>query len=102
MTDRKTSYPVDFAPNENNRQNAARWGLDLAYQLEAFSDYHQSRGSRFIKWNLALNTWLRLAHEKQSKFGRRTEVRDFAAELRLKQEADFREKMRVRDGKFAN
>jgi hypothetical protein len=44
--------------------NAQRWGLNLADMVEAFSDYHQSKGSRFVKWNLALNTWMRNAYER--------------------------------------
>jgi hypothetical protein len=51
--------PVDFKPNANNEKLARELGLDLAVELEAFSDYHQSKGNRYTKWHLALNTWLR-------------------------------------------
>jgi|SRR5882724_11346986 len=70
--DRGISYPDDFQPNDNNMLNAQRWGLNLADMVEAFADYHQSKGSRFVNWNLALNTWMRNQHERnESKFGRR-------------------------------
>ena len=70
--DRGIPYPNDFQPNDNNMLNAQRWGLNLADMVEAFSDYHQSKGSRFVNWHLALNTWMRNQHERnESKFGRR-------------------------------
>jgi hypothetical protein len=63
--DRGTYFPEDFAPTDNNMLNAQRWELNLADMVEAFSDYHQSKGSRFVNWNLALNTWMRNAHERK-------------------------------------
>ena len=63
-----TTFPEDFLPNENNRQNAERWGLNLADQAEAFAEYHQSKGNRFVKWNLALNTWMRNAYERKIRY----------------------------------
>lgn len=63
-----TTFPEDFAPNENNVLNAQRWGLNLADMVEGFSEYHQSKGNRFVKWNLALNTWMRNAYERKTRY----------------------------------
>jgi hypothetical protein len=83
---RGTPYPEDFQPNDNNMLNAQRWGLNLMDQVEAFSDYHQSKGSRFLKWNLALNTWMRNAYERrESKFGRPAVPIPQAPDLRYSQ-----------------
>lgn len=54
-----TVCPEDFSPNETNIKNATKMGLDLGACVEAFKDFHLSKGNRFADWNLALNTWLR-------------------------------------------
>jgi|HubBroStandDraft_1064217.scaffolds.fasta_scaffold165012_2 hypothetical protein len=51
----------DFAPTENNRTNAKDLSLNLEEQLIAFKDFHRSKGSKYLDWNLAFNTWLRNA-----------------------------------------
>jgi hypothetical protein len=54
-----TSFPPDFQPNQNNCDNALRYGVDLREAVEAFRDHHMSKGNKFVNWNLALNTWIR-------------------------------------------
>lgn len=66
---RSTQFPENFAPTSGNVKIASELGLDLQSEIEAFSDHHQSKGSTFKDWNLALNTWLRNA----IKFGRRAQ-----------------------------
>jgi hypothetical protein len=56
---RGVDCPSDFLPNENNRENARKFGLNLQNSVEAFLDYHISKGNRFVDWHRALNTWLR-------------------------------------------
>lgn len=58
---RKVAMPTDFVPNETNQRLAKESGVDLAIEAAKFQDYHGSKGSRFVDWNLALNTWLRNA-----------------------------------------
>lgn len=64
---RATQYPKDFAVNDGNQKLANQLGVDLQSEALAFADHHQSKGSTFKDWNLALNTWLRNA----VKFGRK-------------------------------
>lgn len=63
---RATQFPKDFTTTEGNLKLATELGVDLQSEVSAFSDHHQSKGSTFKDWNLALNTWLRNA----AKFGR--------------------------------
>lgn len=64
-----TQFPNDFSPNDGNKKLADSLGVSLDSEVPAFADYHQSRGSTFKDWNLALNTWLRNA----VKFGRKSQ-----------------------------
>lgn len=66
---RATQYPGDFTPSDGNIKLAGDLGVDLQSEAAAFADYHQSKGSTFTNWNLALNTWLRNA----VKFGRKSQ-----------------------------
>lgn len=66
---RATQFPKDFTTTEGNLKLANELGVDLQSEVSAFSDHHQSKGSTFKDWNLALNTWLRNA----AKFGRRAQ-----------------------------
>lgn len=60
---RKTKHamPDDFAPNETNARIASELGVDLYNEVLKFSDHHGAKGSKYLDWNLALNTWLRNA-----------------------------------------
>ncbi len=49
----------DFQPRESHRKLAAELGVDLDSVVEHFRDYHLSKGSKFVDWDRALNTWLR-------------------------------------------
>ena len=60
---RGTQLPAGFSANQTHRQMAVELGLDLERELEAFTDFHQSRGSVFKDWDAALRTWLRKAHQ---------------------------------------
>lgn len=56
---RATQKPVGFSPTEKHESLAAKLGVNLPNEFEAFSDYHESKGSKFKNWDAALNTWLR-------------------------------------------
>lgn len=56
---RPTRYPDDFTPNDNNREVAAAQGVNLPAVLAQFADHHRAKGSTFLDWHLALNTWIR-------------------------------------------
>lgn len=62
---RGTQLPSGFSANQTHRQLAVELGLDLERELEAFTDFHQSRGSVFKDWDAALRTWLRNARRFQ-------------------------------------
>ena len=58
---RAQQLPAGFAPNDNHKRIAADLELDLRHEFEQFTDHHAAKGSTFIDWNRALNTWLRNA-----------------------------------------
>lgn len=56
----KTAFPENFEPNPK----IILWALehDISEpqkEVEAFRDFHQSRGNRFLDWDAAFRTWLR-------------------------------------------
>ena len=55
------TLPPDFKPTADHENLA--WSLDLHINPEftKFCDFHQSKGSKFVDWNKALNTWIRNA-----------------------------------------
>lgn len=57
------SLPEFLRPTEKHENLALELRLDLEHEFRKFRDYHQSKGSKFIDWNAALNTWLRNAAE---------------------------------------
>jgi hypothetical protein len=61
--------PDNWQPTDANRTLATRLGVDLEAAIEQFRDYHLARGSTFVRWDLALNTWIR-NDRKYSKNGR--------------------------------
>ena len=60
-TIRARQMSPEFEPKESHRALATTLGVELADEFVAFSDFHRSKGSRFIDWDKALNTWLRTA-----------------------------------------
>jgi phage replication O-like protein O len=56
---RASQFPSGFTPTDTNQLLASELGVNLQSEFMAFSDYHQSKGSTFKDWGLALNTWLR-------------------------------------------
>ncbi|EJG2381875.1 replication protein [Raoultella ornithinolytica] len=83
---RASQFPEGFAPNAGNQKLALELGVNLQSEVSAFSDHHQSKGSTFKDWNLALNTWLRnavkfgrRAQPVQRQFSQRSEPENFAA-----------------------
>ena len=58
---RNTSMPKGWQPTDNHRKLAAKLNVDMDECVPRFTDYHMARGSKFIDWNRAFNTWLRNA-----------------------------------------
>lgn len=56
-----TVMPDNFEPNENNLLTAEKLKVNLDEELASFKDHHDAKGSKFVDWNKALNTWLRNA-----------------------------------------
>ncbi len=56
----RTSFPDDFVVSGRILQLSKhnQWPDPVA-ELEAFRDYHSSRGSTFLDWEAAFRTWLR-------------------------------------------
>ena len=71
---RSSEIPEGFTPNEQHYKLAAELGVDLPRSFAAFVDYHAARGTRFVDWNRALNTWLR---NEQRLTGENTKGREF-------------------------
>ena len=62
-----TTMPEGFQPNAHHRALALQYGLDLEEELAAFADHHLGKGSRFLAWDRAFNTWLRRSVEFRSR-----------------------------------
>lgn len=57
---RATQYPDGFQVSDEVKAWAIKERLpDPSTELQAFKDYHTSKGSTFKDWNAALRTWLR-------------------------------------------
>ncbi|ECS7684524.1 helix-turn-helix domain-containing protein [Salmonella enterica subsp. enterica serovar Mbandaka] len=56
-----SSMPEGFSPPASHQKMAEEFGISLQDEFDKFTDHHLSKGSKFIDWNRALNTWLRNA-----------------------------------------
>jgi hypothetical protein len=58
-----TTLPDDFAVTAEMRAWAAEKvpSVDLAWQTEQFRDHHEGKGSKFVDWRKAWQTWMRNA-----------------------------------------
>ncbi|EKS9278095.1 helix-turn-helix domain-containing protein [Salmonella enterica] len=53
--------PEGFSPSASHQKMAEEFGISLQDEFDKFTDHHLSKGSKFIDWSRALNTWLRNA-----------------------------------------
>lgn len=58
---RATQLPSDWKPNEIHLEIAREYGLDPAYELRAFRDRNEAKGSTYKNWDAAFRTWLNQA-----------------------------------------
>ncbi len=58
---KSSSMPEGFSPAPSHHKMAEEYGISLQEEFDKFIDHHLSKGSKFIDWNRALNTWLRNA-----------------------------------------
>lgn len=60
-TKRASTIPMPFEPTPTVRRWAGEKfpALNFDEEAEAFADYHQSKGSVFVDWEKALQTWIR-------------------------------------------
>ncbi|EGO7356309.1 helix-turn-helix domain-containing protein [Salmonella enterica] len=56
-----SSMPEGFSPSASHQKMAEEYGISLQEEFDKFTDHHISKGSKFVDWNRALNTWLRNA-----------------------------------------
>ncbi|MDC9604936.1 helix-turn-helix domain-containing protein [Xenorhabdus griffiniae] len=64
-TENKHSLPDSFFPTEQHQALASELGVNLQEEFLKFTDHHASKGTRFVDWGRALNTWLRNAKTYQ-------------------------------------
>lgn len=55
------TFPADFRPTSAHWSLAQSLNVNLSVEGPKFVDHHQARGSKFVNWNAALNTWIRNA-----------------------------------------
>ncbi|WP_259388443.1 helix-turn-helix domain-containing protein, partial [Salmonella enterica] len=53
-----SSMPEGFSPSASHQKMAEEFGISLQDEFDKFTDHHLSKGSKFIDWSRALNTWL--------------------------------------------
>ncbi|ELW5672115.1 helix-turn-helix domain-containing protein, partial [Salmonella enterica] len=58
---KSSSMPEGFSPSASHQKMAEEFGISLQDEFDKFTDHHLSKGSKFIDWSRALNTWLRNA-----------------------------------------
>jgi hypothetical protein len=58
---RATQLPDDWKPNETHLEIAREYGLDPAYELRAFKDRNEAKGTTYKNWDAAFRTWLNQA-----------------------------------------
>lgn len=56
-TKRRTQLPKDFELTEQSTEHAQQKGIDIDTELQAFKDYHQSKGNVMQDWQAAWRTW---------------------------------------------
>ena len=66
--ERAIPMPDKWAPNPDTHHRLA-WDLKLSVfdEMDKFKDFHQSRGNRFVNWDMAFNNWLRNAAEYKAR-----------------------------------
>jgi hypothetical protein len=58
---RARQFPEGWEPNDAHKKLAKDHELDLVAETEQFEDHHRAKGSKFLDWDRAFNTWLRNA-----------------------------------------
>jgi hypothetical protein len=58
---RAIRFPKNLQPDETNKSLARELGVNLRTEFPAFRDYHIAKGSTFLDWPRAVNTWIRNA-----------------------------------------
>lgn len=55
---RATQLPADWSPKDDHLKIANEYGLDPAFELRAFRDHHEAKGTTYKSWDAAFRTWL--------------------------------------------
>lgn len=63
---RENTFPENFSSNQTHQRLGQELGIDVAKQIHAFKDFHQSKGTVFKDWDAAFRTWIRNAHKFSS------------------------------------
>lgn len=71
---RATQLPPEWKPNETHLQIAREYGLDPAYELRAFKDRNEAKGTTYKNWDAAFRTWLNQAKTFRGGQGKATPV----------------------------
>lgn len=54
---RRQQIPLDFLPSPDGVQFATSRGVNVAEELQKFTDYHSAKGSVMLDWQAAWRTW---------------------------------------------
>ena len=60
---RATALSGEWRPTDSHLELAGRLGVDMEAEADQFRDHHAARGSTFLDWGRAFNTWLRNAQK---------------------------------------
>lgn len=58
---RATRMPADWKPNDSHLEVAREYGLDPAFELRAFRDHNEAKGTTYKNWDAAFRNWLNKA-----------------------------------------
>lgn len=53
-----TEFPSELQPTPNQIKKCQTLGFDVNALFEHFSSHHQAKGSRFVDWSRAFDTWI--------------------------------------------
>lgn len=53
-----TTLPNDLSITESQKEKCTSYGLDVNFLFDQFKNHHGAKGSEFVNWSMAFNTWI--------------------------------------------
>ena len=53
-----TQLPNDLSITESQKEKCNSYGLDANFLFDQFKNHHGAKGSEFVNWSMAFNTWI--------------------------------------------